>query len=277
MVGEPQPLFDRVPHAFGQVGGLLGVGPRQQDGHRVFGVPRHPVVLPKILPDQNAEPFEHLVADAVAVVLVDGRQPIDVEENQRDRITVASGPLDFFGEHRVEHTPCVERRQAIDDGGARGLELRALGVGRQQVERGAANQLRHERPRLAGRADGFAEREFVEGRPFGQIGEGEQPFDRQRVLEDHPVQVADESTPGIQASITDRKRQQLGEQLTHAVPVACVDFLAAAIREDRDGVGRDEFQLVHEHRGNLLAEIVRRLAGTLVTERGIGCVHAQGC
>ena len=86
MVGEPEPFLDRRPHALGQLGCTVRIGACQEHGDRIFGVARDPVVLAEILPDQDPEPLENLVADAVAVLLVDGRQVIDVEENQRNRI-----------------------------------------------------------------------------------------------------------------------------------------------------------------------------------------------
>ena len=124
-----------------------------------------------------------------------------------------------------EQRPRVQRRQAVDDGGAARLELRALGVGREQVERRAAHQLRDERPRLAGRADPLVERELVERRALDQIREGEQPLGGQRSLEDDAVQIGDEAAARVHAAVADGVRQQLREQLADAAAVVGVQRL----------------------------------------------------
>ena len=85
VIGEPEALFDGGAHPLGELARVLGVGARQQHGDRILGVARDPVVLAEVLPHQDAEPLEDLVADAVAVLLVDRRQAIDVEQDQRER------------------------------------------------------------------------------------------------------------------------------------------------------------------------------------------------
>ena len=87
---------------------------------RVFGIARDPVVLAEIRPHQDAEALEHLVADAVPIVLVDRRQVIDVEEDQRNRQTVAAGAVDFLRQHGLEERARVQSGQAVDHRGAAG-------------------------------------------------------------------------------------------------------------------------------------------------------------
>jgi hypothetical protein len=66
---------------------------------------RDPVVLAKIGAHQNAEAFEDFVAHAVPVFLVDRREMIDVEQNQRKRIAEARRALDLLPQRRVEDGP----------------------------------------------------------------------------------------------------------------------------------------------------------------------------
>jgi hypothetical protein len=62
-------------------------------------------VLAEILANQDPQPLENLVADAVAVLLVDRRQAIDVEEDQRDAVAEPAGALELLGEDGVEQRP----------------------------------------------------------------------------------------------------------------------------------------------------------------------------
>jgi hypothetical protein len=59
-------------------------------------------VLAEVGPQQDAESFEHLVAHPVSVFPVDGRQPIDVEEDQRNREAIAARAIDLFRQNGVE-------------------------------------------------------------------------------------------------------------------------------------------------------------------------------
>src|SRR5262249_43813418 len=133
------------------------------------------VVLPEILADQDAQAFENLVTDSVSVLLVDRGEPIDVEQNQRHRISEAASTLELLREYGVEQRTGVQRRQLVDDCRVARLELYALGVRREHVDRGAADQLRDERPRLAGRPDRVAHGELIERASFEEIDEGKQP------------------------------------------------------------------------------------------------------
>ena len=150
----------------------------------------------------------------------------------------------------------MQRREPIGRRCAAGLELDAFRVARQHVERGAADELRDDRPGLAHGTDGLVDGEFVERRPFGQIGERKQPFDRQRALEHDAVEVGDESPARIDASIADGERQELHEQRTHAPAILRAERFSAAERKDRDHVVRDGAAPVEEERCNLVAQVL---------------------
>ena len=171
VIHEPETLFHGTANPFGQLGGVVRIGVREQHRDGIFRVPRDPVVLTEVLPNQNAEPLENPVADTVAMFLVDLRQVIDVEEDQRNRMADPARAFHFLFEHGLQQRARIQRGQAIGDRGFTGLELSALDIRGEQIERGAANELRDERPRFADRADGFIQRELVERRPLGQIHE----------------------------------------------------------------------------------------------------------
>jgi len=81
----------------------------------VVRVPRDPVVVAEIFPNQNPEPLQNLVADPVPVLFVDGRQSIDVEQDEREELSEASGAFDLLGEHCLQHWPRVQCRERIDE------------------------------------------------------------------------------------------------------------------------------------------------------------------
>jgi len=163
------------------------------------------------------------------MLLVDRRQLIDVEQNQRDGVAKPAGALELLGEDGVEQRPRVERRQLVDDRGVAGFELGALRVGGEQVERRAPDQLGDERPGLAGRAERVVQRQLVEGGAFGEIGEREQPFHRQCALEHDAVQIGDEAAARIEAAVAQRNCQQLRQQQPEASAVIAVERLGAAV------------------------------------------------
>ena len=49
------------------------------------------------------------VADAVVEIAVDGRQAVDVEQDDRQRLPGAARAIDFLSEHGVERGPRIER------------------------------------------------------------------------------------------------------------------------------------------------------------------------
>ena len=148
----------------------------------------------------------------------------------------SSGALELFAEDRLHHHPRIERRQAIDDGGFRRLKLHAIGVGGEQIDRRAAYQLRHDRPRLAARADPVAQRQLVEDGPFQEVGECEQALRRQRPLERKAIQVGDEPAARIDPPLSNRHRKQLYDQLADTFAVLAFQRFGSAVGKNRDRV-----------------------------------------
>ena len=170
---------------------------------------------------------------------------IDVEENQRHRLPDAARPFELLGEHGVEHRPRVDRRQLVHDRGFGRLQLHALRVGGQDVERRAPHQLRDEGPRLAGGADRFAQRQLVERAALQQIDKCEEATGRQVALERHAMQIGDDAAARIDLAVAYRHFQQLNDDLAHAVAVLGLEQLRSAERKDRHRVP-------HEHRAAIL-------------------------
>ena len=71
MIGELQALFDRRSQPFRQFGRMFRVEPQQQHRNRIVADAAGPVVLPEEPFDEDAQPLEQAIADAVAVLLVD--------------------------------------------------------------------------------------------------------------------------------------------------------------------------------------------------------------
>ena len=245
MIHELEPFLDRGAHALGELARMRRIGSRQQHHDGIFGVTRDPVVLPEVLPDQDPEPLENPIADSVAVPLVDRRQMIDVEENQRHRLPAAARPLELLGEHGVEHRPRVDRRQLVHDGCLGRLQLHALRVRGEDVERRAPHQLGDEGPRLAGGADRFAQRQLVERAALQQIDKREEATGRQVALERHAMQIGDDAAARIDLAVAYRHFQQLNDDLAHAIAVLGLEQLRAAERKDRHRVP-------HEHRAAIM-------------------------
>ena len=168
----------------------------------------------------------------------------------------------------------MQRGQLVDDGRVARLELGTPGIGPKQVERRAADELRDERPRLGGRADGLAQRQFVERRALGQVCEGEQPLHRQRALEDHAVQVLDEAPKRVDPSVANDQREELGQKPPQLVAVFGVERFRAAVREDGDRIRRDDVDALQHDCGNLLAQVVLHVPVGVVRIGGVA-VHGR--
>jgi len=69
--------------------------------------------------------------------------------------------------------------------------------------------------------------------------------------------------------------EQARQQAPDLMAVAGVQVFAAAVGKNRDRVGRDELRLFDKRRGDPLAQILLKLAGALVTERGIVAIRRR--
>ncbi len=90
------------------------------------------------------------------------------------------------------------------------------------------------------------------------------------------MEVGDEAASGVEPPVAHRERQQLGQQRPIAVAVVGVEFLAAAVWENRDRVGRDDVPLIDKGRGNLLPQIV--LDSAVLSSPNVGSgsrIHAE--
>ena len=88
------------------------------------------------------------IAGAVPQLPVDGREAIDVEEDERDRMASPLRAVDFLRHRHVERRTGDQRRQRIPDDRLRRGEHQAFGHRHLQVERRQAHQLAHEAPGL---------------------------------------------------------------------------------------------------------------------------------
>jgi hypothetical protein len=133
--------------------------------------------------------------------------------------------------------------------------------------------LRDERPRLGRRANRVTERQLVQCRTLDEIREREQVLDRERPLENDPVQVGDEAAARIEPSVADAEREQLDEDRPDAVTVLCVEsFGSAGEWKHADGVPRDDACAVAKNRRDLLPEVVLRVPAFGI-ECGVGPYH----
>jgi hypothetical protein len=97
----------------------------------------------------------------------------------------------------------MERSQLVGDRRFGRLELGAFHVSAEQIERATADQLCHERPWLAGRANSVVERQLIQRRPLRQINECEKTLDRQGAVEHDPVQAGDKAPTGVDSAVAD--------------------------------------------------------------------------
>ena len=106
-------------------------------------------------------PLEQAVADAPAVLAVDLREIVDVEQQQGERVLVPERALDLLRQRELEHRRGDERRQRVAQRrGFRAGDL--LGVRAEDLEGGAADRVGDEGPRLRRGAEPIVERDFVE-------------------------------------------------------------------------------------------------------------------
>ena len=108
---------------------------------------RDPVVRAEEAPREDPGPLEQAVADAPAVLAVDLREIVDVEEQQGERVLVPERALDFLRQRELEHRRGDQRRQRVADGERDVAARDLLGVRAEDLERGAADRVRDERPR----------------------------------------------------------------------------------------------------------------------------------
>ena len=149
--------LDRPAHLLGGLGGALLVGVGQQHHELLAAVPNRQVDRSDVAREQAGEGLQHLVADGVAVLVVDQLEAVEVEVDDRERLVGPLGPAELAlqqvveeaavgqpGEVVVERLPLgaleeadhdVEqqgdghgRRQEVQDGGERrGVERRQEG------------------------------------------------------------------------------------------------------------------------------------------------------
>ena len=97
--------------------GLRGLG--EQDHELLAGVARDDVGRARVrarrivLQERRAMPAQDLVADLVAEVVVDGREAVDVGDEQRHRLAVAQRARDLFAQALLERAVRVEAGQRI--------------------------------------------------------------------------------------------------------------------------------------------------------------------
>ena len=202
-------------------------------------------------------------------------QAIDVEQDERNRIAEASGAFELLCEDRVEHRSRIERRQAVGNRRVARIELGPRGVPCQQIERGAPDELRGERPRLGRRPDLVAERELVEDGALQQIHEGEEPLDRKAPLERGAVKIGDETAPRVDPPFAHAKCQQLDEKLADSIAIVRFEVLGPAEGKDGDGVPDEKAGTVENHLGDLLAQIVLDVSDVRV--RGAAVHGSRAC
>ena len=111
VVLQDKPMLHRFAEPRGQQGRLIDGRFREEHGDRVVAVARDPVVRAEEAPREDAGALEEPVADAPAVLAVDLRQIVDVEEQQRERVLVPDGALDFLRQRELENRRRDERRQ----------------------------------------------------------------------------------------------------------------------------------------------------------------------
>ena len=103
VVLQNEPMLHHFAEPRGQQGRLIDGRLRKEDGDRVVPVARDPVVRPEVAPREDAGALEQAIADAPAVLAVDLRQVVDVEEEERERVLVPQRALDLLRQRQLEH------------------------------------------------------------------------------------------------------------------------------------------------------------------------------
>ena len=116
------------------------------------------------------QPCSRLICDEI----------VDVEEEQRERVLVAQGPLDFLRQRQLEDRRGDQRGQRVADADRHFAAGDLLGVRAEDLERGAADRMGDERPRLRGGAEPLVERDFVEDDALGVMHRVEELPRRER-------------------------------------------------------------------------------------------------
>ena len=96
------------------------------------------------------------------------------KRSERQRMLVAERALDFLRHRELEDRRRDQRRQRVADADRDFAAGNLLGVGAEDLERGAADRVGDERPRLGGGAEPIVERDFVEDDALGVMDGVEQ-------------------------------------------------------------------------------------------------------
>ena len=202
-------------------------------------------MLAEVGPQQDAHPLEDPIAHAVAVHAVEFREVVDVNQHHRHPVLEALGAMALLQQHRVEQRARVQRRQRILDRKPLRHVQAAGGPRRQQVERGAADDLRRLRPGLGVGSDPPVLRQLVDGRVHCDVDEHEHVVGCELALGDDRGKLAHAGRARVDAVVENRVAQQLDHRLAkpHAV-VRIEPSRAGAQGERRDGIGDDHLGLV---------------------------------
>ena len=138
---------------------------------------------------EDAEPLEQPVAGAMAMAAVQGRQIVDIEQDDDDPVAVTQGPDGLLREHEIEQ----RRRQQGGQLVAQGMDG-AIGFGDdgRYLDSSDADAAGRDLPRFGVRADTLVERQLPDGGPFRMV--------------DGPNQLAHIQMLGKPGEVLDRRR-----------------------------------------------------------------------
>ena len=258
MVRKAESIRDRRANDFSEVVGVIGVGARQHHRDGVVAVPREPVVLTERLANQHAEPLQDTVADDAAVLVVELRETIDVEDHERERVAKPPGPVRLLRQDHVEERPRMHCRQRIDDGRLLGGGGRLRCDRAQHVERRPANELRDAGPAFGRNPEVGVERQLVEDGSLHVMDKSENISGMEILLGRCTAKGADTRVLGVDAAAIDGARQQIRGDVGRALrafdrSTRC-GVTAASWRDDRD-VSGDQIAPLAQSRRDTLTEI----------------------
>jgi hypothetical protein len=255
MIREAEPIGDRRANDFGELVGVIGVGARQHHRDGVVAMPRDPVMLTERLPNQDAKPLEDAVADDAAVLVVELREAIDVEDHDRERVAKPPCPVRFLRQDHVEERSRMHRRQRVDDGRLLGGGGGLGRDGTQHVERRPAHELRDTGPAFGRDAEVRVERQLVEGGALHVMDKSENVRGMKILLRRRAAKGADARVVGVDAASIDGASQQLRGGVGRALRALDRSTRRAALWSDDRDISGDHIAPLAQSGRDTLAQI----------------------